>query len=713
MSNLAKFAFIFLLFSFPAFSQDTPVVSPDDIVKIDTSLIQLDVSVTDSKGVPIKNIKPEEFEVYENGVRQQISNVSFVNAIETNSSNKKGKSNVDETVPMPNYERVTASMVHRTFAIIVDDLSLSFESMYYARRTLQNFVKNQMQEGDLVAIIRTGGGMGTFQQFTFNKRQLIAAIDSLKWNPLGSGGISTFEPIEANPLEIAQAAGDDIDDEDVDAENARQDYLKQTRNENIAFGALEAISFVLRGMSELPGRKSILLFSDGFSLSSKDELGFMESSPVMGRIEKIIDQAARFGVVIYGVDPRGLQYTGLTAADNTGSITGERLAARVSNRGTQLYDSQAGLKFLAENTGGFAVINNNDLNGAVRRVMEDQSYYLVSYEPAEDSFDPAKNKFNKIEIKVSRKDATVRYRSGYFAVTENKPAEQNQKPSSPEQTLYKALSSPLANNDIKLSLNNIFLSPKKNELQLKSIVHIDVNDLTITKLPTGKNEISFDILAVTFGVDGIPVESIGKTYKITVPDSEIEGFRKKGIVYYLNFPIKKAGSYQFRVAVRDQESNKTGSANNFIEIPKLSNRRLALSGIAFENFTYEQWNEFQKTGLKTGLSNALQDSSQKRFPRGSILTYVFEIYNSTTGARESGDLQVLTKMFKDNKLVHSGAPQSVPANRDIEKGVSVNGALRLGKEIAPGNYILQIIVTDNKGKRNRNVAASAIDFEVY
>src|SRR5262249_62358444 len=77
-----------------------------------------------------------------------------------------------------------------------DDLGLSFESTAYVRRALKKFVDEQMQPGDLVAIIRTSGGIGALQQFSADKRQLYAAIERVKWNAIGRSGVSAFAPIQ-------------------------------------------------------------------------------------------------------------------------------------------------------------------------------------------------------------------------------------------------------------------------------------------------------------------------------------------------------------------------------------------------------------------------------------------------------------------------------------------------------------------------------------
>src|SRR5688572_17491247 len=152
-------------------------------------------------------------------------------------------------------------------------------------------------------------------------------------------------------------------------------------------------------MQDLPGRKSIVLLSDGLQIFSRGRDGMMESSRVLDGMQTLIDAANRASVVIYSVDARGLELTGLTAADNTSGRSFEQLEQELSDRRNELLDTQDGLRYLARGTGGFAIINNNDLSDGIRKVLDDQSYYLVGYQPDEDTFDPKTRRFNQIKIK--------------------------------------------------------------------------------------------------------------------------------------------------------------------------------------------------------------------------------------------------------------------------------------------------------------------------
>src|SRR5258708_3724241 len=160
-----------------AFSQATkpaPTPPDNDVVKISTNLIQIDVSATDKSGKVVTDLKPEEVEIYENGQKQKISHFSFVSSVKTVVEKPNP---TDKNAPPVPQAVLRPEQIRRTVALVVDDLSLSFESAYYTRRALKKFVDEQMQDGDLVAIIRTGAGIGALQQFTSDKRILYAAIE--------------------------------------------------------------------------------------------------------------------------------------------------------------------------------------------------------------------------------------------------------------------------------------------------------------------------------------------------------------------------------------------------------------------------------------------------------------------------------------------------------------------------------------------------------
>ncbi len=691
----------------------TPV-TPDenDVVKISTTLIQVDVSVTDSRGNIVSGLTADDFEIFENGKKQDITNFSFISAGAR--QNQVAEKTTEKTgVPIPP-TAVRPEQVRRTFALVVDDLTLSFESTYHVRRALKKFVDEQMQDGDLVAIIRTGGGIGALQQFTTDKRMLYAAIEKVQWKPFGSGGISAFAPIEATPLERAKANGAEVSDEAIEAEKNFIAGESNFREDIFATGTLGAINYIVRGMRELPGRKSVMLLSDGFQLFSRDASGFTSGSRVLDSLRRLVDLANRSSVVIYTLDARGLQTLGASAADDFSSISPEGIEQRLSDRRDTLFNTQEGLTYLAKQTGGFAVLNNNDLNRGITNVMKDQSYYLIGYQPAEEVFDPKNRTFNRLEVKVKRPGVNVRFRSGFFGIAdENMDRPKNL---TPYQQITAALTSPFAINDINLSLNTVFRGDTKNRLFINSFLYISIKDLKFVDEANGDKKAVFDLMAMSFGDNGNPADNFSKTYTISLKNETYRQLLNEGFIYNFTFPIKKAGAYQMRVAIRDHATEQVGSANQFIEVPRLDRKRLTLSGIIVENMSRELWGVDENTvspDPKLKNPDPLTDTAVRVFKRGTVLRYGFEIYNAKFTSSQKPQLQMQTRIFRNGEIVHTGnaTPVDLTGQTDLQI-IKAVGALSLGTEMQTGDYVLQIIITDSLAKKNNQIASQFVQFEV-
>lgn len=671
----------------------------EDVVKITTSLIQVDVTVTDSRGRVITDLKPEEVEIFENGKKQKISNFSFVSNVR---ETIRQRERPDPTAPPPPPTTIRSENVRRTVALVVDDLTLSFESVYYVRRALKKFVDEQMQDGDLVAIIRAGAGIGALQQFTNDKRILYAAIERIRWNPSGSGGATAFAPLE--PLIDTGAPEEEPGPGGRTTEGMVREF-NDFRTNYFVTGTLGAVNFVIRGMSELPGRKAVMLFSDGFALYNTDAAGNIDMSRIMSSLRALIEQANRSSVVIYTLDPRGLQVTGLTAADNTSGRTIEQIQTEMNARSDRLKDTQDGLVFLARETGGFAVINNNDLPGGVRRVLDDQSYYLVAYEPDDETFDPAKRRFNRLDIKVLRKDTRVRYRSGFFGVGDD------EKPKGPAPTkgnLVYAITSPFAVNEIPVRLNTFFGVNADQTVYVRSLLHVSAKDVTFADAPDGSKVAKFDVLAVGFGDNGIAVDSLSKSYTLTLNKQRYDEFQARGFVYDIAFPVKKPGAYQLRIALKDSATNNIGSASQFVDVPNLKKKRLTLSGVAVENISFDVWNRRNSgAGAQPGDSNPLLDTALRQFKRGSVLNYGLNIHN----ARSPINLTSQVRLFRDGKQVFAGQAKPVPANLTNGAAAFI-GSLSLPEQMDAGEYALQVVISDNNIKGRNRTASQFIQFEV-
>ncbi|MDQ3818696.1 MAG: VWA domain-containing protein [Acidobacteriota bacterium] len=706
-------------------------VEKEDVVRITTNLVQVDAVVTDKSGKQVTDLRPEEMEIYEDGRQQKITNFSYISTEGGTMQPVAAKpaAAVDKNAPPVPPVSLKPEQVRRTIAVVVDDLGLSFESTYYVRQALKKFVDQQVAPGDLVAIVRTAGGMGALQQFTSDKRQLYAAIDRVKWNPQGRGGVGAFAPMEGASLSQDQSQNRNSDS--TSTTNGAGEDIDQFREELFSVGTLGALNYVVRGMRELPGRKSILLMSDGFKIFNRDDPA--GSRRVLEALQRLTDLANRASVVIYTMDARGLVYTGLTAADNTSGMSADQVESQLDNRRNDLFDSQSGLIYLAQQTGGVAIRNSNDLSRGIRRVLDDQKgYYLIGYRPDQSTFDPktGRRRFHKISIKAKRPGLTVRSRTGFYGVTDEEAAP---RPRTPVQQMISALISPFAESGIHLRLTSLFANAAKGGSFMRSMLHIEAKDLTFTDEPDGWHKAVFDILAVTFGDNGSVVDQIGRTHTLRIRGETYKRILESGFVYYVTVPVKKPGAYQLRAALRDSASERVGSASQFIEVPDINKNRLTISGIVVAGLnpsaasggdkgaTSAQTQQQQPAAADAEakaegeeLTDPLSTPAVRKFRQGTLMQFNYIIYNAQLDkATRTPQLQTQIRLFRDGKQVFAGKEQPFnPANQPDLKRLIAGGVLRLGADLTPGEYILQVVVTDPLAKDKYRVATQWIDFEV-
>lgn len=694
-----------------------PIENEGEVVKISTTLIQLDVIVTDKKGNQVTDLKPEDFEIYENDEKQDITNFSYIsltsNGQPTNTQiAEQARKKKDKFFIQPPPQKLQLEKVRRTYALVVDDLGLSFENVYWVQLNLRKFINERMQDGDLVAIVRTGSGIGALQSFTNDKRQLLAAIDKLRWNPQGRGGVSAFPAISTTLKEnlqgIKKSDGKVRNPLGNDEDKEFEDRIADFQNENFSAGTLGALSYIIRGLRDLPGRKSVMLISEGFQLTR-------DGTPtrIFDAMRVIADLANRSSVVIYTLDPRGLVVPGMATAQDDITITASNGADNPLNeREENFQESLQSLRYLAYQTGGIPYVNQNNIGDGLLRVLQDQNgYYLIGYQPDAETFDPKKNKYNKLSVKIKREGLKVRHRSGFFGITDRRIEEVNR---TPQQQIYSALTSPFGKNDISLSVNTLFADNEKGGAFIRSLVNIAARDLKFNLEADKTYKANFDIIAMTFGDNGIPVDKIVKNYTIRVGEKTYQKVLQKGFVYNLLVPVKKPGAYQFRVALRDSASSKVGSASQFIQVPNLKKGNLTLSSIVLDNFTAAEWKKISldrnSEAQADGETNVNSDASLRIFKRGTVLRYEYLIYNAKTNPSQ---LQIQARLFRDGKIVIESEPSPFNTNGQADlKRLQAVGAITLGSNLASGNYVLQLIVKDGLAKEKRQIATGSIDFEI-
>ena len=704
-------------FAFTSSAQQTP--PSEGVIRINVNLVQVDAIVTDNKGKPVTDLTADDFELLQDGKPQVITNFAFINVAESRVTAPfvpTPKPVKGPPPPPPPPMTLRPDQIRRTVALVVDDLGLSFDSTVRVRESLKRWVEREMQPGDLVAVIRTSAGMGSLQQFTSDKRVLNSAIDLVRYQ-LGRVGVSSFAPLtakmpasvdlESNPL---AGLGNRVPPSGPIDTSVFDDQVAEA----YTLGSIGAIQYVIQGLRDLPGRKSVVLFSESMRFTYLNGPGMVQvpvtsAGMVEQRLKRLTDAANRSSVVIYAIDPRGVVNTMVSAEDTTAGRTAEEIAAVSSQRTQELIASQDGMIVLSQKTGGM-FLANNDIQGSLKQVVDDgNGYYLLGYQPDAETFEQTRvPKFHNISVRVKRKGLNVRSRTGFFGTQDG----MRPPPVGRAEQLTRAFASPFTTGALRVRLTTLFSHDDKKGPYINALMHFDARDLTFVQEADGSRKAEIDTVAVTFDVDGQPVDSADRTWVLRAEEQKLEDVMRNGLIYSIHVPVKKAGAYQMRMVLRDAISEQVGSASQFIEVPDVKKGRLALSGIVLAA-------EKPQTAAAAGPAEgavADQDTNGSAavriFKAGTPMVYVYQILNARTDKQRKPQLEVQSRLFREGQQVYASAPSALimEAQQDPKHLIGY-GRLHLTKA-APGYYALQVIVTDKLAGDKYKIAAQSMDFEI-
>lgn len=681
-----------------------PTQAPDEIIRISTALVQTDVVVVDKNESVVSDLKLEDFELYENGKKQEIKFMEFVSVDE----GRRAEGTRPDALIVPEEARreLGARDVRRVIAFLVDDLTIPHADLVTVRQTLSDFVENQMREGDLVAIIRTVGGKGLLQQFTSDRRILRRAIAQLTvaTNPYAAFNNPDFEKLQRNPSmasdteteEAARASGE-LTFEDIGSQNiesANDDTTRYTRG----MLALSTAANVIESLRVIPGRKSMVLFSSGVPIFEASRSGAVYTS-VTELLRHVSDQAVRSGVVINTVDPRGLKATpGVVGFAETPARSGldavtpgfGRGASDVAVFGEALRGGaeHLSLRSLSNITGGVSVVSSNDIKAGVEKALaRSRAYYLLAYTPSE-SFD---DKFHKLDIKVKRPGARVFKHSGYVAREDRRAA-----PRTKEEQIAAAVRSPLAARDVDVSATLSLRHMPAGKAELGIYALIDATKIKF-KEDAGKYRTSYDVAGFIYDEVGKVRGGFSETINSTLTAEEYRSALATGLPYYANTQMSP-GYYQLRLVVRETETGNLGTLSRYIEIPDLKKGRLSMSSI------------FLHAVNPPNASQPIPLLALRRLPRQQDLRYSAIIYNPKM---EAGKSQLRSQLIisQGGKVLFREPEQPVTTpGADATQLVKI-GQIGLSK-VQPGRYMLTLIVTDPLAAKGNQTLSRSIDFVV-
>jgi VWFA-related protein len=404
----------------PAAASSVPDKPNPPVIRISVEMIQLDAVVTDKKGRHVTDLRPDEIQVFQDGELQPISAFSYVRAgVEAPSeSQPSAAAAAHGTVAVP--AAAAAPTAPRTLLVVLDDLSFNAHSFDRTRRSLRQVIEG-LDPKDRVDIVATSSAIDRLTLTTDRKANL-AALDAVRRTPWTRGELAN---VWASPQAafFGRTHGERYDGSVFDNVD---DWM--------ALRSLAVVKEVVKALREIPGRKAILLVSQGF-LNLRDltlpqvskiywpiDRLYGDNNDLFGALRRTAELATRSGVVIHTVDPRGLTPAGLSVEDSITDVHDVRAYQNtLAARHVGLYAAQGTLQHLSDETGGLSLVDDNDMARSIDTIVSDLSgYYLIGYTPRSETFDSGR--FHRFEVKVKRPGVKVRTREGFYPVTDDQVA---------------------------------------------------------------------------------------------------------------------------------------------------------------------------------------------------------------------------------------------------------------------------------------------------
>ncbi len=664
------------------------------VFHIGVDAVRIDAVVTDKDGRIITDLTADDFELKDDGRPQTVTLATFVPVASgpataaAADASRPARGDAPSASPVPAAPPLPGKEMPRSIVVLVDDLGMSFESVYHARKALHTFFDESLQPTDVVAVTRTGMVAGTQRQFTTDRRLLHAAVDQLRWTVLSRRGVESFDSIEGTGMtNIGGGPGGGGTSDP--AGGAKMDDLREKIS---ALATLSAANLTVKAMASVPGRKAMILVSEGFDMYD----GVQIDPRIQSALDTLWDQAARAGVVIYALATQGLQTGMLLASDNTsklGSASAVRGAS--SDRHAMLRGTQDSLSLLTRETGGFAAMDTNDLAHALRRIVDDiRGFYIIGYAPNQETFERkgATIATHRIALKVKRPGLTVKFRGAFLGRSDQPPAA-----TTPSASLVSAAMSPFTATTIPLALIPIW-SGSPSGLSIKSLLQVNASALTFAPVADGGTLASAEVAAVIVSVDGTVVTSGTATFTVQgAGDPASMGV----VTYTVDLRVPQPGGYQVRFALRDSRSGAIGSIGEFVEVPDVARGVLAVSTVRLGS---EHAGPVDITpAAATDTADSAAPPAQ-RFRAGDDVPYFYEVYNADSSLTAS------PRVLHDGQAVLEAPPDTLQP--DGSQRHRVSGAIRLNDTLPAGHYVLQVEASTPGEKGKPKVARSRVDFEV-
>jgi VWFA-related protein len=659
-----------------------PAQAQPPTFRVQVDYVEVDVVVTERNGNVVRDLKKEDFQVLEDGKAQTINTFTFVNIpIEKADRPLYAASPIE-----PDVRTNERPFDGRVYVMVIDDLHTRFGRTARVKAAAKQFIERRLGANDVMAIVHTAGATQNSQEFTGNKRLLLAAVDRTSGRKLDSATANKTN--EYYRTRDTRVAGDPLNDPD------DQERAYNARN------SLSTLRNVADWFASVRGRRKTILFvSEGIDYDITDLIPATGSthtsgSDILEATRDVIAAATRANVSIYGIDPRGLTDLGDESIEIGSFPDDVSLGITQASLQNELRMSQDSLRVLSEETGGFAVVNKNDYSTAYERIVEDNSsYYVLAYYPP----DPRPGRAHKIDVRVTRPNLVIRGRRGYVTPKKAAPEKPNPKDiRTPE--VRQALESPLPVSGLTM---HVFAAPFKGTAPNADVVlgvELLGRDLKLTQ--NDKIQISYMAIDATGKVRAGSTDGI--TMNALRPDTRtrIEG---TGLRMLNRFEVPP-GRYQLRVAAQDADGGNVGSLQYDLDVPDFAKTPFSVSGLVLTSALASQVPsaklDEQLRGVLPGPPAALRS-----FPQNDEIALFAEVYDNAGGAAHKVDITT-TVTTDEGRVLFKDEETKDSADLGGKKGGFGYSSRIPLKELEPGRYVVTVSAKSRLGN------STAVDRQV-
>jgi VWFA-related protein len=683
--------------------------TPSVTFQVEVNFVDIDAVVTDERGNFVPGLSKEDFELFEDGKPQEISTFSLVDI-------PMPAAGARSTAAVPAVSDVKSNaqpISGRLYVIVLDDLNVSPLRSKVVVNAARQFVERNFAANDIAAVVYTSGRTDAGQEFTSERALLLAAIDRFQGRKLRSTVIEKADQYFTQHLKELEINAPDPNDTDYiqsepksgtvrgpmgysDITTDADDFERGHRAQQV----LNSLKRLAEMMGGIRGRrKAVLMFSEGIDYPIYDIFGSQAATSVIMATRDAISAAARANVSFFAVDPRGLVgFTSETIELNYGADP--TLGFDAKGLLADMYLSQDSLRTLAEETGGYAAVNWNNVGAALERIVRANStYYVLGYYPATT---PKDGRFHKIEVRVKRPGLRVSARKGYvsprpLSASERADLEKNRErargragSAQTSDELREILNQPLQRNGLTLAVQAAPFKGASRQASVAVAVELDANRLRFTEQP---NKTFADGIEVSlFALDERGKSQGGNFYQFNLALRPDTYERVRNSIVRMNPRLTlPPGRYQLRVGVRESGAGEMGSVFYDLNVPDYAANGLAMSGLlltaesARAQFTPQPDDQLPPQTLPAPAT------SRRTFGQNDVLSLYAEIYDNTS-SRTPQRIEVVTTMTGEDGVAAFSSRETLTGNPG---GDARNARIPLTKQIAlkdvrPGRYTLRV-----------------------